>query len=474
MKALRDFGLLWRAALAIRHPRTNAVLGGFALFCALIVGLLVLMHTGDPFATTINGARAACAVLLFGWLMYFIPGAIKLNTPANAQLVPRMRRRLVQLTVLAWTGAVGMATLLATGTALGPHVVFVCVGVWLIALGLARSGHPAGKAIQFLVPMLVIMASSMPRAQLVLLAGGPAFPVVALLVLALGAFTLEVMFPHGGERHYRLYAAQKLVSDQMSVAGQFRKAQVPRVGWRIYQAAFRHDLARRNTRALLMHLLGPAVHWTGRMLPMAFLVGIAAGAMAVLRQVAGADTLEKIAGGTWLAVSALLVAHLLDHERRLMRLSFTRAEQTLVRMTPAMPAAASAFNRYLARALLLGGLGDWAIISVGSLCIVALSGAPAAILWMQACICCLALPLLATPLRDHARRAGSGEWRFVLWQGVSLAACFLAGIGAQRLLGTPVLPVAALASVALAAASVAWRWRRLAAAPHAFPVGRLA
>jgi hypothetical protein len=33
---------------------------------------------------------------------------------------------------------------------------------------------------------------------------------------------------------------------------------------------------------------------------------------------------------------------------------------------------------------------------------------------------------------------------------------------------------AALASVPLAAAAVAWRWRRLAGAPHAFPVGRLA
>ena len=38
----------------------------------------------------------------------------------------------------------------------------------------------------------------------------------------------------------------------------------------------------------------------------------------------------------------------------------------------------------------------------------------------------------------------------------------------------PVLPVAALASVLIAAAAVAWRWQRVAGAPHAFPVGRFA
>ncbi|MFC4933475.1 hypothetical protein [Massilia sp. GCM10023247] len=473
MSALRDYGLLWRAALAIRHPRANAVLGGFASFCALAVGLLVLMQTGDIVDTVINGARAACAVLVFGWLMYFIPGAIKLNTPANAQLVPRMRRRLVQLTLLAWAGAVGLATLLAAGTPLGARVVFVFVGVWLIALGLARTGHPAGKAIQFLMPMLIILGSSVSREGLALLAGGPLFAVAALLVLALGAFTLEVMFPHGGERHYRLHAAQKQVSDQMSAAGQFRKARVPRVGRAVYLAAFRRDLARRNAGALLMHLLGPAVHWSQRLLPMAFLVGIAAGAMAIARQVASADTLEMIAANGWLAASSVLVVQVLDHERRLMRLSFTRGEQSLVRLVPSLPGIAGTFNRYLVARLLLAGLRDWATVSVAVLCVVALTGAPAPIMWMQAAICCLTLPLLASPVRDHARHAGA-EWRFVLWQGASLGACFLAGIGAQRVLGTPVLPVAALASVALAAVSVAWRWRRLAGAPHAFPVGRLA
>ncbi|MEN3275538.1 MAG: hypothetical protein V7631_1328 [Massilia sp.] len=113
-------------------------------------------------------------------------------------------------------------------------------------------------------------------------------------------------------------------------------------------------------------------------------------------------------------------------------------------------------------------------MSVAVLCIVALTGVPGATLWKQACIRCLPLPLLASNLRNHARRSGTDGWRVFLALLVSMAASFLAAGFAGRILGTPLLPGTAFASVALAAAAVAWRWRRLVAAPHAFPVGRFA
>lgn len=474
MAALRDFGLLWRAALATRHQYANAALGGFALFCALSVGLLVQLKTGDPRASALNGIRAAFAVVVFGWMMYFVPGAIKLNTPAHAQLVPRMRRRLLQLALLAWAGAVGLSTLLALGTPVRAQFVFLGVGLWLIAFGLARSGHPAGKVVHFVVPASIILNKAIPPEWLALLAGGPGFAVATLLLLALGAYTLETMFPQGGERHYRLYAAQQLVGEQTSAEEHFRNPKPLRIATWLYQAVLRRDLARRDAGALLMHLPGPAVHWTQRLLPMVLAVAIAAGAMAVARRVVRADTLDVIAGGAWIAISWTLVTQLFDHERRLVRLSVTRGEQSLVRLAPALPGSASAFNRYLARRLLLAGLGEWAILSGAVLCMVALAGAPSAIVWMQACICCLTLPLLAAPLRDHAHVAGGAGWQMFVGLLASLALCFLAAASLRGVLGTPLLPGAALASVALAVAALAWRWRRLAGAPHAFPVGRLA
>ena len=71
-------------------------------------------------------------------------------------------------------------------------------------------------------------------------------------------------------------------------------------------------------------------------------------------------------------------------------------------------------------------------------------------------------------------RSGGGEWWLFLGLIVSLGGCLAAGVLASRMLGTEILPVAALASVLLAGVAVGWRWRRLAAAPHAFPVGRIA
>lgn len=470
----RDFSLLWRAALATRHPRTNLVVCCGAVLLALFVGTLAWFKTTDPLQVAVNSVRAAFAILAFGWMMYFVPGAIKLNTPANATLVPRMRRRARQLTVLVWLAATGLATLLALGSALGAHLVFLGVGFWLIALGLARAGHRAGMLVQFLVPMGIMFHAAIPREWLAQLATWPALAVASLLMLALGAWTLDMMFPQGGDRHFRLQAAQKLVSDQTSVEGMARRPAHSRLNLGVYRAALGRDCARRDAGALLMHVLGPAVHWSLRLLPLVSLLAIVALALLVVRRVASAGTMEAIAGGSWFFASSALFVQLFDYERRLLRLDFTRGEQGLVRLAPAMPAAAPAFNRRLARRLLRSGLTEWAILSAFVLCVVALTGAPVAILSMQACICCLTLPLLASNLRDHAHRSGSSGWRMFLGWLLALGAAFLAAGFAQRAFGTPLLPGAAFAAAVIAAAAVAWRWRRLVAAPHAFPVGRLA
>lgn len=472
--ALRDYALLWRAALATRKPQMNAILCCVALLGALSVGGLAWMKTSDPFEVAINCVRAIYAMLVVGWLMTFIQGAIGLNTPANAMLVPRVRRRAMQLTALLWLAAAAGGALLALRSPVAPMLVFLAVGLVLVVAGLARGGHPAGMLVYFLVPIGIMLNRALPRAWLPLLGSTPALAAAGLLLLALGAFALQTMFPHGGDRHFRLRVAQKLAADRTTVEGQLKHASVPRLGRWIYDAALLRACSRRDARLLLMHVLGPSVHLTGRLLSMIFFVAIAAGVMAVLRVVADAATLEGIAGSFWLALSTVLLLPLFDGERRLMRLSLTRGEQRLVRLAPSMPGRAGAFNRLLAARLLLAGLAEWALVSIGVLCVVALTGASSSTLWMQACLCCLALPLLAAALRDHARRSGTGGWWMVLWQAAALGACFLAGIVAQRTLGTPVLPVAALASVLIAAAALAWRWRRLAGAPHAFPVGRFA
>lgn len=470
---LRDFSLLWRAALTIRHPRVNAWLGALALLAMLVVGLLTWVKAFDPLEVAINCLRACFVVMAFGWLMYFVPNAVKLSTPANAVLVPRVRRRLKQLTVLAWLAATTLSALLALGTPLPLHIPFLGVGCWLIALGLNASGHRAGVVVLCGFPMLFMFNRAIPRDWLALLATAPGLAAASLLMLAFGAWTLDTMFPKGGDRHFRLRAAHKLALERATVAGQSKQGQVPRLGLWVYGAALRRDSARRDSGALLMHLLGPAGHWTQLAASVPVVLAGAALVMFLLRQRASADTLEAIAGGSWTAVSWAMLILLFNYERRFMRLEFSRGEQTLLKLAPAMPGAAGAFNRQLARRLLGAALGEWLLLSALMLGVVAISGAPAEILWTQACLCCLVLPLLAAVLRDHAHRSGSAGWWLGLGLAASLGACFASATLVNRVSGTPVLPAAALTAVLLAVAAVAWRWRRLAGAPHAFPVGRL-
>ena len=218
--ALNDFALLWRAALARAHRHANVCLYGGALLLALAVGALVFFQMEDMLDALMAGLRVAFLVLAFGWIMYFIPGAIKLNTPANAALVPRMCRRARQLTVLAWISATAISALVALGTPIPAHIAFLGVGVWLIAMGLTSGGHRAGPWIQFMLPMLFIARPVIPHAWLAQLDNPFVLTVLTLLMLALGAYTLDTMFPHGGDRHFKLRQAQKRVTDQGTMEGQ--------------------------------------------------------------------------------------------------------------------------------------------------------------------------------------------------------------------------------------------------------------
>ena len=475
--ALKDLALVWRAALAVRHPYAHAWVCFLALLAALCVGGLTLLRVAGAVDALLYGLRAGWAVLVFAWLLYFISGAAKLNTPANAVLVPRMRRSVLRLMVLAWLSATVLSALLALGSAVRPQLVFLAVGFWLVVLGLARSSSPVRAVAQVMLPFLALILIYLPQAWRAVLASPAGFVAATVLLLGLGAWTLERMFPQGGDHHFQQQAKAKLAVERIGAEGWSRQPLIPRIGRRLYQAALRRDCERRDSGALLMHLFGPDGFWTQRCLALLVMVAGAALLMPVLRLRASPGTIQAVANGSWFFASTLLFIPFADYQRRLARLSVSRGEQGLVKLAPGMPGAAAAFNRHLAARLLRAGLAEWGAFSAAVLAVVAITGAAAETLWMQACVCCLPLPLLASTLRDHARRGGgggAGGWPLFFALLGSSAACWLAGALATRYLGAQIMPVAALASVVLAAALVAWRWRRLAGAPHAFPVGRLA
>jgi hypothetical protein len=292
-------------------------------------------------------------------------------------------------------------------------------------------------------------------------------------LVAAGAGALKAIFPRGGERHWKLRGKLERAVEQSTAGDQFKSSEVWRFGANLYGAALRRDCAQRRPSALLLHVLGPGAHWTQLCVRLGVLLAGALLAKVLLATSASAESLDTAAGMGWVILIMLMFMQQIDLERVLARLAATPAEQALLRMAP-LSAPAAQFNRQLGRALLHHALRDWAAIAAAIMFATALTGASAYTLMMQACLCCLGLPLVAALLRNHARHTGMlGWWLFLSGVGAALLSA-AAGWFAFRMLGLPGWPVMALASIVIAVLAVRWRWRAMVAAPVAFPVGRLA
>lgn len=469
MSALRDYRAIWRAAVASRDPRAKWPIRLIALLLPLPLGFLIWTKTGSVFETLSFAVRIPLGVFLFAALTFFMPGAVRMNTPETARLVPRMRRRLIQLTVLVWAGSTAVAVLLAADTALPLALVALGVLTWLIGLGLSAAGYQVGALFQ-VAPVLLSTAGRDHLSTVNL--DATSATIATLLLLALAARTLEWMFPNGGERHWKRRGAQARAMERTRPEGLLRQAPTTRWASKWYAAALRRSSQQRRPGALLVALFGPALHWTQRYVPLLAVLAAGAVIVAVSALFTGARQFDT----KWLGLlsQALLFAQLFTYGQRTLRLADTRVEQALLRMAPAVPAAPARFNRQLSAALLRMALLDWVAIVAILLAVSAIAGAPAEALLLQAQVGCLTLPLLAANVRDHARNARQAV--LLLVGGLTASTAFSFGVSwlVHYLIGTPVMPGAALASVMLALAVIAVRWRRALAAPHAFPVGRLA
>jgi len=470
---LKDYWLVWRMAISARSRADLFVLGMTAFF-SLVVGALVMLKKDDALLAASMALRTAVGGAMLGWMLYFVPGAVKLNSPINARLVPRLRRRLIESTALAWVCVVGFATLMSADTQLAPALVLLATGTWVAAYGLGQSGHPAGSWLQVAFAAVFFFNRRIPPALIDSLAGGAGFAIAFLLMLAFAAYALQHMFMHGGERHYAAREAQALQLERTSVEGQFKERKPGRFDAGLYRWVLARDSAARNSARLLVHLLGARNHWTNRALTLATILALAALALLVLRHYASAETVQMTRDIGWMFATPLLLGAMFDTEKRNVRLKETAGEQALLRLAPPLPAGAPAFNRKVAVTLLRTALLEWAMLAGAVLCAGVMTGASAASLFMQACLCCLTLPLVAAALRDHAHRSGLLGWRLLLGLIVSVSLSLGLGLVLERAAGLPFTAGAALVSIALTAALIARGFQRAQTAPYAFPAGRLA
>jgi len=137
--ALQDFRMIWRAAAALREAqavRTLAMALGAAGICAVVFIAAGAVNGGlDVLQALRLLAGFAMLVLVLVWTFLFVPASIRMNSPINAWLLPRQRRRLLQMTTAYWLlASIGMAFGLDTWIAL-PAVALSVLGFALLSAG---------------------------------------------------------------------------------------------------------------------------------------------------------------------------------------------------------------------------------------------------------------------------------------------------------------------------------------------------
>lgn len=466
---LRDYGMLWHAAVTHANPRMSGVIRWGAIIVAIVFAAGQAVDKGPREGLAMLWTVAS-VFLLLNWAWRFMPGAMKLNTPANAWLVPQMRRRLVELSCLVCLAGIA-------GFASSPHADTSELGIWLlwmvifvVGIGLGAAGHWAAGPIITTLCFGWFLAEWLPAGMRAALS----HPVAIVLSLPIYAGVIVVavraMFPQGGERHWEMvakrlrWAAPSGKPDPLIEQVASRQTR----GW--YGKTLRRDSARRDSRRLVLHALGPTYHLaeTVAVLGILAVVVTCTGILSTWR----ADR-EVTAGIGWLFACMLLAVPLL-HSVRLAQLpAGFAAEQGLVRLAPAMPGAVVAFNIQLGRSLLLQGLAGWALATGAALLLAALGGAGPEALLRVICVACIVLPVVAAPLRNHASRAGTAAGTVAALLLVSIVEGVILGLAVNSMTGIPALPVAALASIGLSLYAVMRGLRTMQLAPCAFPAGRM-
>ena len=419
------------------------------------------------------GLGAALLVTLL-WIAEALPGLMRQASPLSLRLVPGARRRLALALTLEWLAAVALDAL-ALGPIIGHPVQVALGGALFLLFACWQARWPWGG---FVAPPLIVLLLGPPTARVFLAKAGffEGNPVVlgvgAAVVVAGGALTLRMLLPPGGEAQHAVWARFRRFGSLGSTA----RATIPaRAGERVLYAGYFGTLRRAlvatpGSGARLVPLcLGPDAHWTVTLL--VFPVGASLGAVPFLAASALAGGDPRVQLGIAVVLAAVSLVLFPVGQLGLMRLALwrRRREQALVRLAPGVPAGV-ALNRALARHLLVPFMAAWSVGLAGALLLGAVGPVlPAPFAGAVLAGSFITLPLAGLVLDDYARLRSPSVARGL----VLLGAVVTLSVVVAWLYRAPVAAVA-VASVLAAAAFVAARWRRMLAAPPAFPAGRLA
>jgi hypothetical protein len=472
--ALHDYRMIWRAAAAQREPggvRAVYAIGGAVAACGLIVAVL-----GD--LTVLQALRFIIAVafmaLAFVWTFLFVPGSIRMNSPINAWLLPRQRRRLLQMTAAYWLVAtLGIAYGLGNWHML-PLVAFATLGMALLMAG------------NTYVPYLMMLGGNGPwLVQIVLppawaeaMTGSAALWTLDILLLPAAVWGLRWLYPTGGDAYLDRRADQLKRVNHFAFRTQGKQAtaegMVGQGNLSFYRVALRCDGRRGDPAAMLMHALGPTAHWTAWIGAIAVLLLIGGGANIMLGWPHGAAMQAFVGQFAIVGPGLLALIVLFSTAQYGQQLRRTRGEQALLRLTP-LAGNAALLNRRLSTRLLRQALAICALLTVAVMSASLWFNTGPDALLRQLALCCVAgQAAMMGLLDDYASERGGWNVALALRAGAYVFVQALVAMGLGRLTGTTAWPWMIGIALAVCAVQLRLDWKRMLAAPPAFPAGRMA
>jgi hypothetical protein len=463
MAALRDYRSIWRVTALQRQAGIGYFMRGVALLllaaAVLFVGSVIWRH--KPFTRDV--ARVVLGLGTF-WLalmgmFQFLPGSFLLNTASNAKLLPRQRRRLLQMFVGGWLLLTAAVTVVA-----GRWAAFPICGAYLLAIGLMASGHMQTWG-------LMVLAGNWPWLSRYLLPpalaeafnGNTGAAVLMALLVPAGVWGVRWIYPAGGDAHFERRSKQAMRMERLRDSGWAG-------GLFTYAAALRRDCKAAVPGRMLLHALGPAAHWSAWIGSGVLMLALAAAVgMAFMLGGPKYASLHGISTG-WLGVQVLVIVF--STAQLSQQMGRTAGEQALLRLTP-LAGDAALLNRRLATQMVQGALRLWIGMTAVILAVSALVSGDAVTVLRELALCCLAGQVaMMGLLGDYA---GAGGWN--LWLGLRAALLAIAQVGVAvvlaRLSGTSVWLWIMVIAIATCAFQLSLGWQRMLAAAPAFPAHRL-
>lgn len=457
----------WQAVVG--DGRRNVTVTTFVLlFLAAVGGLVGALVSDNRLLGACDGGGLMLATLGAFYWMRFATGAATQNSPANAQLVPRLTFHVRASAVMGWLLTLAIMLPFCYSSRVGA-LSFVLLSIGITGAGMYRAGREDGIVVAVLAMLVYVFAVNWPVLRPAL-TSAPVLAVGAGASLAYGWFGLRAAFPRGGEGHWALQDKQRKASALDNLSSWDEVLTKDGRCNRVYSFLLkRYGRSEAGKGKLLLMGLGPGMHsyHYGYVVIIAVALGLLVKPVAIWLSLP-VDNLAHHMGQ--FLVGGLIGIVGTAAARFAITIRATPGEQALLMLTPGLPRK-PALTRELGRRILGSCIAEWSVVTVAAFALVVVWEGDRIAFQVTAMLMAGCLAAAGFSLDDYSRKADHSILGVVL---LSLWVCslFIASIVmAESALGWSLIFAGMLLTAGL---YVRMRWRDMMRSPVAFPAVRLA